>query len=134
MKEFRLTFAAEDFAAVSQALVAMGVSFHVEPVGIGPAEGPVAEAEAPATARVVRGAVKGARKASPTRQAKHSRAAKAETPALPANAPTGGADRLREAIARSGSAYRSVMEPPKAADETQSMSPSSAETGNVGSS
>ena len=40
MKEYRLTFATENFGAISQILVDMGVSFRVEPVE--PAAKPVA--------------------------------------------------------------------------------------------
>ena len=133
MKEFRLTFAAADFAAVSQALVAMGISFHVEPVGTSSGEAPVTDAGAPAAARGVPGPARRARKTAPARPAKQSRANNPETPVSPANPSAGGADRLREAIARSGSAYRSVMEQPKSAGEAESVPPSSAETGNVGS-
>ncbi len=115
MKEFRLTFAADDFAMVSQALVAMGVSFHVEPVASAPNTAEVDEDHATAVAKV-RSPAKATRKAPVAHRTQRS---KPETRVPPTNASMGGADRLREAIARSGSAYRSVMEPAKAADASE---------------
>ena len=85
MKEIRLTFGSDDFGAVSNALVDLGVSFHVEPL-----DGRMAES-VPAAARPtppVR------RRASPKKAGKKSarRAPKHE------NVPVSGADRLRQAV------------------------------------
>jgi hypothetical protein len=107
MTELRLTFASEGFAAVSQVLVDMGLSFRVEPVG------ETARKEA-APAVEAAPAAKGRTPAKPARKS----AAKAKRPVRSEKAPAdeatlAGAERLRAAVARSGTAYRSPLEPPK---------------------
>lgn len=125
MKEFRLTFAAEDFAVVSQALVAMGVSFHVEPVASAPRDSEIAESQAPSVPKA-HGPAKGVRKPPAARKTKQSK----PEPTLAATAPAiGGADRLREAIARSGNAYRSVMESAKITGEAEAASSAASPNG-----
>ncbi len=100
MKEVRLTFASEGFEAVSKVLVEMGLSFRVEPVG--PAARQAAAEAAPAA--------KPRAPAGPAR--KTSKAKRAARPAkAPAAGDTTGAERLRAAIAQSGTAYRSPLEP-----------------------
>lgn len=105
MTDLRLTFASEGLAAVSQILVEMGLSFSVEPVGAVAKEEKTAPAAAapPTTSR--RPPAKTARK-SP---AKTKRAAQSERG--PSDAPAAGAERLRAAIAQSGTAYRSLIDP-----------------------
>ena len=101
MKEVRLTFASEGLEAVSKLLVDMGLSFRVEPVG--PAVRQQAAAEA-APAAKPRAPAKPARKAS-----KAKRAARPAKP--PAAGDATGAERLRAAIAQSGTTYRAPPEP-----------------------
>jgi hypothetical protein len=115
MKEFRLTFAAEDFAAVSQALVAMGVGFHVEPIASTPT-GPEVTVRQPPSVAKARGPAKGARKAPAAHRTKQS---KPDTPVPPTGTQIGAADRLREAIGKSGNAYRSVVEPATTVSESE---------------
>ncbi len=99
MKEVRLTFASEGLEEVSKVLVEKGISFRVEPVG-SPAKQEIAAEAAPrAPARPARKASKAMR---PTRPAK-------------ADATSPGAERLRAAIAQSGTAFRSPPEPSEGA-------------------
>jgi hypothetical protein len=110
MKELRLTFASEGFAAVSQVLVDMGLSFRVEPVG-------AATKEEAAPAMEVASAAKQRTPTKPARKspAKAKRAAQHEK--TPPEAMAAGAERLRAAIAKSGAAYRSPLEPSATAPE-----------------
>jgi hypothetical protein len=87
MKEIRLTFRAEDFGAVSQALIGLGVGFRVEPVEEAPAE-PVGPGAAPAQPVLKRRAAK--------------KAAAKPAGRKPASGETllTGADRLRSALTR----------------------------------
>ena len=125
MKEFRLTFAGEDFAVVSQALVAMGVSFHVFFNDTATTEIAVAESRTRSAARA-HASTKGARKATTAHRTKQS---KPEALVPPASTPIGAADRLRDAIARSGNAYRSVMEPVATVSESGTTAEPDAPTG-----
>ncbi len=110
MRELRLTFASEGFAAVSQVLVDMGLSFRVEPVG-------TATEEEAAAATGVASAAKRRTSAKPARTspAKAKRATQHER--TPPEAMAAGAERLRAAIAKSGTSYRSPLEPPATAPE-----------------
>ena len=121
MTELRLTFPSEGFPAVSQVLVDMGLSFHVEPVGTAARQEAATAAETPPTPK--RTPAKKARKT-----AKAKRAARSESPAAaptPVDATVAGAERLRAAIARSGpDVYRSPLEPP--ADTVAPPAPDSA--------
>jgi hypothetical protein len=69
MKEYRLTFATENFGAISQALVDMGISFHVEPIEA------AGRAPADASDAQLRGAARKSAKAparkKPSRSARH---------------------------------------------------------------
>jgi hypothetical protein len=84
MKEIRLTFRVEDFAAVSQALLGLGVGFRVEPADEAPAETATAHADTPPVLKR-RAAKKAARPAR--------RPPRGETLLT-------GADRLRSALVR----------------------------------
>ena len=108
MRELRLTFASEGLAAVSQVLVDMGLSFRVEPVG-------AAAKEEAAPAMEVASAAKRRTPTKPARRspAKAKRATQQER--TPPEAMAAGAERLRAAIAKSGTAYRSPLEPPATA-------------------
>ncbi len=105
MTEIRLTFAAEGFEAVSKVLVEMGIGFQVEPIAATPKKEAAPAVEAPPPAKK-RAPAKPARKAS-----KPKRAARGQKPASD-DAAAPAAERLRAAIARSGTAYRSPLEPP----------------------
>jgi hypothetical protein len=83
MKEVRLTLNAEEFGAVSQVLIDMGVGFRVEPIG----------SKAPETGPPLAG------KSPPARRRKTSRKTAKPAAKRDALAPS-GADRLREAITR----------------------------------
>jgi hypothetical protein len=104
MKEIRLTFRAEDFGAVSQALIGLGVGFRVEPVEEAPAE-PVGPSAAPAQPILKRRAAKKA-------------AAKPASRKPPARDETllTGADRLRSALARKPADLASSSPPADAGD------------------
>jgi len=101
MNELRLTFPSEGFAAVSQLLVDMGLSFRVEPVGAAKEQAAPDADKAPAPAKAARKSM-----ANPKKPA---RAAKSRTPE---DVAIHGAERLRAAIARGGSAYRSLPKSP----------------------
>ena len=112
MTELRLTFASEGFAAVSQVLVAMGLSFRVEPV---------TSAAKKEEATTKSEATQPARRRAPAKSPRKS-ASKAKPASRPENPPAGesaaqGAERLRAAIARTGTGYRSPLEPPGSAPE-----------------
>ena len=85
MKGIRITLRSKDFAAVSQSMIALGVSFQVEPVADEPAtvEGPVAAA-APARREAKR---------KPARTARRRGASKSDRE-------PSGADRLRAMVER----------------------------------
>ncbi len=104
MNEIRLTFASEAFEAVARVLVEMGLSFRVEPVGTTARQERAAET---APAAKPQTPARTARKAS-----KAKRAARPAKASPPADAAIPGAERLRAAIAKSGPAYRSPLEPP----------------------
>ncbi len=106
MTDIRLTFAADGFEAVSKVLVEMGIGFHVEPVATPAKKEPAPVAPTPAAPKR-RAPAKAARKA-----AKPKRAAKPAT----ADAEAPGAERLRAAIARTGTPYRSPLEMPGAGE------------------
>ena len=101
MNELRLTFSSEGFAAVSQLLVDMGLSFRVEPVAAAKEEAAPALGNAPTSVKAAR-----------ERTAKTKKLARAAKPPTSGDAVVPGAERLRAAIARGGSAYRSLLEPP----------------------
>jgi hypothetical protein len=103
MTDLRLTFSADGLAAVSKVLVDMGIGFRVEPVS---SAREVVAAVVAQTAPVAKRPSKATRKGS----GKSKRAAQPARP--PADAPAGGAERLRTAIARGGSTYRSPLAPP----------------------
>jgi hypothetical protein len=90
MREYRLTFTTENFGAISQALVDMGVSFRVEPME---APGLTAPSEVPAKPRAP---AKKPAKAAPKKKA----AGSAPKPSQPSLA---GAQRVLERLARSES-------------------------------
>jgi hypothetical protein len=90
MREYRLTFATENFGAISQALVDMGVSFRVEPME---APGLTALSEASAKPRVP---AKKPAKAAPKKKAA-GLVPKRSQPSL------AGAQRVLERLARSES-------------------------------
>lgn len=105
MSEVRLTFAATDFGAVSEALINMGVSFRVDPLRAIPAEpaGP-----APAAPRAQpRGKAASTRKKQLAARPQQQR----ET------APVSAADRLREAISRNQPSDSRPSSPPGAPAE-----------------
>lgn len=87
MKEFRLTFTTDNFGAISQVLVDMGISFRVEPIEAAFAEAAPARASHPPAAK---------------RRRSTKKTAKAGAVAKPARAekPATRADRLREAMTR----------------------------------
>lgn len=92
MKDIRITFRGEDFAAVSQSMIALGVAFRVEPLEADEEETPAAPAPV--------------RKAAKPKPAKRGRSA-APTPATqPARASEegAGAARLRAMIERNRAA------------------------------
>ena len=103
MKEVRLTFASAGLEAVSKVLLELGISFRVEPVDTAAKQETTTEA---APAAKPRTAARPARKAS-----KAKRAARPAT-AASADATSPGAERLRAAIAQSGTAFRSPLAPP----------------------
>ena len=84
MKEIRLTFRADDFAAVSQALIGLGVGFRVEPVDEAPVETATAHPDTPPVLK---------------RRAAKKAAKPARKPPRGESLPT-GADRLRSALVR----------------------------------
>ena len=84
MKEIRLTFRAEDFGTVSQALIGLGVGFRVEPVEEPPVETTTAHADTPPVLK---------------RRAAKKAAKPAGKPPRGESLPT-GADRLRSALVR----------------------------------
>ncbi len=91
MSEVRLTFAATDFGAVSEALINMGVSFRVDPLRAAvPVDPDRAAPAAPARAQTRRKAP-AARKTPAAGKAARVRETR----------PASAADRLREAITRS---------------------------------
>ncbi len=110
MKEIRLTFATEGLEAVSKVLVDMGIGFRVEPLGAAARQEAKPAAEPPPAPRK-RAPAKTARKAS-----KVKRAARSEEPAPADDASLAGAERLRAAIARTGTTYRSPLEPSGASE------------------
>ena len=101
MNELRLTFSSEGFAAVSQLLVDMGLSFRVEPVAAAKEEAAPTLGNAPTPVKAAR-----------QRAAKTKKLAHAAKPPTSGDAVVPGAERLRAAIARGGSAYRSLTDSP----------------------
>ena len=111
MTELRLTFASEGLAAVSQVLIDMGISFRVEPVALARSREEAAPAGEPAPAAKRRVPAKSTRKTA----SKAKRTTRPEKPSAEETAAQ-GAERLRAAIARSGTGYRSPLEPPASSD------------------
>jgi hypothetical protein len=91
MREYRLTFATEDFGAISQILVDMGVSFRVEPIE--------AAAIKPSPPRIAEPA---STKRSPARKAAKKKTGRADKAAKGGQASLAGAERLLESLARGG--------------------------------
>jgi hypothetical protein len=107
MKEIRLTFRADDFAAASQALIGLGIGFRVEPAEEAPAETAAAHPETPPVLK--RRAAKKAAK-------------------LPKKPPRGetlltGADRLRSALVRKPGDLAPAGPPADAAEMARSSPP-----------
>jgi hypothetical protein len=107
MKEIRLTFRADDFGAVSQTLIGMGIGFRVEPVEDAPAEA-VAPRAAPAQPILKRRAAKKGTKAS------------VKKPPPPGETLLTGADRLRSALVRKAPDLAPASPPADAAEMARS--------------
>jgi hypothetical protein len=93
MKEIRITFRSEDFAAVSKSMIDLGVSFQVEPVEPAEDEGPRSQAP-----RGRPGRRKGGR------TARSGAAAEPVETGRPAGRESSGADRLRAMVERNRAA------------------------------
>ena len=90
MKDIRITFRGEDFAVVSQSMIALGVSFRVEPMEAD-------EDDTPATPAPVRRPAK-------AKPAKRSRSASPPAQTARASEEGAGAARLRAMIERNRAA------------------------------
>lgn len=113
MKELRLTFRADDFGAVSQILVDMGIGFRVEPIEGPAAEAAPAHASHPPATRRRRSAKKTRKPGSPAKAAGVESSARGDVPAS-------GVNRLRAAIAQNRTTgERARFAPPERATEEE---------------
>lgn len=90
MKDIRITLRGEDFAAVSQSMIKLGVAFQVEPVEI-EEDAPAAMPAAPRVRPV---------KKKPARSKSSGGSSKAASPARSGGGEASGADRLRAMVER----------------------------------
>ncbi len=122
MKEYRLTFETENFGAISQALVDMGVSFRVEPMETArPKAASVSVGEAAATPR--RPAKKKSAKSAAKKKAGRAGSAKSN--------PMANAERMLAGLARGGSSP-SAAEPSRPTVEGSIGAPEPAQTEEAG--